>query len=224
MSRQVWVLFAWMMLLAACASSLQPPTAMPTPVPSATPSTRSPAGTPATSLPSTHEPAVEQARADLARWLNIAVDQVTVVSVTESGRPLLATGCQPIEAQASVPAIVMGQDITLSAGGRTFVYRVQGGRVLVCEGTTSASGWPLQAEAAVRAAVDDLASKRGLAPESVQVVSVMAEEWQDTSLGCPQPRMHYAQIIVQGYRIVLAAGGQQVEYHSDRRGNVVTCR
>jgi len=219
-----------MMLLAACASSLQPPTAMPTPtlgpspVPSATPSTRPPAGAPATSLPSTHEPAVEQARADLARRLNIAVDQVTVVSVTESGQPLPAADCQPIEAQASAPANVMGQDITLNAGGRTFVYRVQGGRVLVCEGTTSASSWPPQAETAVRAAIDDLASKRGLAPESVQVVSVTAEEWQDTSLGCPQPGMHYAQIIVQGYGIVLTAGGQQVEYHSDRHGHVVTCR
>jgi hypothetical protein len=82
---------------------------------------------------------------------------------------------------------------------------------------------PSGAEAAVRAAISDLAAKRKVAPEAVQVVSVEPVDWSDTSLGCPQPGMFYAQIIVQGYKIVLSADGQQAEYHSDQNGRVVTC-
>ena len=82
---------------------------------------------------------------------------------------------------------------------------------------------PSDAEASVRAAVSDWAAKQKVAPEAVQVVSVEAVDWSDTSLGCPQPGMFYAQIIVQGYRIVLSAGSLQAEYHADRNGRVVTC-
>jgi hypothetical protein len=82
---------------------------------------------------------------------------------------------------------------------------------------------PPEAGASVRAAINDLAAKLKIASEAVQVVSVSAVDWSDTSLGCPQPGMFYAQIIVQGYRIILSAGGQQIEYHADQRGRVVTC-
>ena len=79
------------------------------------------------------------------------------------------------------------------------------------------------ADTAVRAAVNDLATRLKVAPETVQVVSVSAADWSDTSLGCPQPGMFYAQVIVQGYKIVLSAGGAQTEYHTDQKGRVVTC-
>ena len=82
---------------------------------------------------------------------------------------------------------------------------------------------PSGADAATRAAINDLAAKRQVAPEAVQVVSISQFDWPDTSLGCPQPGMFYAQIIVEGYKIILSAGGQQVEYHADQRGRVVTC-
>jgi len=82
---------------------------------------------------------------------------------------------------------------------------------------------PSEADAAVRAATNDLAAKLKIAPDVVQVVSVSAVDWSDTSLGCPQPGMFYAQVIVQGYTIILSAGGQQVEYHADQRGRIVTC-
>jgi hypothetical protein len=82
---------------------------------------------------------------------------------------------------------------------------------------------PAEAEAAVRAAVNDLAAKLKIPSDAVQVASVSAVDWSDTSLGCPQPGMFYAQVIVQGYKITLSAGGQQVEYHADQRGRIVTC-
>jgi len=75
----------------------------------------------------------------------------------------------------------------------------------------------------VRAAINDLATKLKIAPEKIQVVSVEEVDWPDTSMGCPQPGMFYAQVIVQGYRIVLAAEGKQVVYHADRHEHVGTC-
>jgi hypothetical protein len=75
----------------------------------------------------------------------------------------------------------------------------------------------------VRAAVNDLTAQLKAAPQQVQVISVTPTDWSDTSLGCPKPGMFYAQVIVEGYKIVLAAGRDQVEYHSDKRGRVVSC-
>ena len=75
----------------------------------------------------------------------------------------------------------------------------------------------------VRAAINDLATKLKIAPEKIQVVSVEEVDWPDTSMGCPQPGMFYAQVIVQGYRIVLAAEGKQVVYHADRHERVGAC-
>jgi hypothetical protein len=74
---------------------------------------------------------------------------------------------------------------------------------------------PAGSEQAVRLAQEDLARKLGLASEAIRVVSVEAVEWRDTSLGCPQPGMMYAQVITPGYRVVLQAGGQRYDYHTD---------
>jgi hypothetical protein len=90
--------------------------------------------------------------------------------------------------------------------------------------TSAAPAWPADAEPAVRAALQDITQQRNLAADAVRVQSVTPMDWPNTSLGCPQPGMFYAQVIVPGYRIVLAAGGQTAEYHADKKGRVVTCQ
>jgi hypothetical protein len=83
---------------------------------------------------------------------------------------------------------------------------------------------PDEACRAVELARDDLARRLGLALEVIQLVSVEAVDWLDTSLGCPEPGMMYAQVITPGFRIVLEAKGQTYEYHTDRSGQVVLCQ
>ena len=61
-------------------------------------------------------------------------------------------------------------------------------------------------------------SGTGLPKSDIKVVSVEAVQWPDTSLGCPQPDMMYAQVVTPGYRIILEAGGQVYEYHSAGAG------
>jgi hypothetical protein len=82
---------------------------------------------------------------------------------------------------------------------------------------------PAEAKEAVRLARENLAQKLGLSPEAIRLVSVEAVEWRDTSLGCPQPGMMYAQVITPGFRVVLEAGGKKYDYHTDRGRFVVLC-
>jgi hypothetical protein len=83
---------------------------------------------------------------------------------------------------------------------------------------------PPEAEQVVRLAVEDLAQRLDLSPGKIRLVSVEAVDWSDTSLGCPQPGMMYAQVITPGYRIVLEAEGERYEYHTDTGDHIVLCQ
>jgi hypothetical protein len=79
-------------------------------------------------------------------------------------------------------------------------------------------------EAALAAAIADLSQRTGVSADQITLVSMEAREWSDASLGCPQEGMMYAQVITPGYLIILAAQGQQYEYHTDQAANVVLCQ
>ena len=81
-----------------------------------------------------------------------------------------------------------------------------------------------QAQGAVDAAVRDAATRMSIGAGQLGVERVEAREWGDSSLGCPQPGMMYAQVITPGYLIVVAGGGKRLEYHTDTRGRAVMCR
>ncbi|MGD1996956.1 MAG: hypothetical protein PVH62_09300 [Anaerolineae bacterium] len=76
----------------------------------------------------------------------------------------------------------------------------------------------------VNAAVAHLASELDISQDEVTLLSVEAVQWSDTSLGCAQPGEMYAQVITPGYRVILGAGGEEYELHTDEAGqNVVLC-
>lgn len=89
--------------------------------------------------------------------------------------------------------------------------------------TPDATPPPDEAQAAADAAQQDLAARLEVPADQIRLVSVEAVEWPDTSLGCPEPGMNYAQVIVPGYLIVLEAGGKQYEYHTGD-GNIILCQ
>lgn len=80
-----------------------------------------------------------------------------------------------------------------------------------------------EAQEALRLAEADLAARLNVPSNDIEVVRVEAVEWSDTSLGCPQPGMVYAQVITPGFRLVLEAEGQKYEYHTDGERTVVLC-
>jgi hypothetical protein len=78
-------------------------------------------------------------------------------------------------------------------------------------------------EAAIAAALAHLAQDLGVAEQDIRVQSVEAVDWPDSSLGCPQPGMAYAQFITPGYRVLLEVDGQAYEMHTDSRQSAVLC-
>jgi hypothetical protein len=89
-------------------------------------------------------------------------------------------------------------------------------------GTPSMTGTPI-APAAAAPVIAAIAADLGVSPESVQLVTFESRDWPDSSLGCPQPDMLYAQVVTPGYLVVVEVAGERIEYHTDKRGTVVRC-
>ena len=66
--------------------------------------------------------------------------------------------------------------------------------------------------------VADAAGRAGVDPSAVSVVSAEARTWSDGSLGCPQPGMYYTQALVDGYQVIVMAGGKEYDYRTARDG------
>ncbi len=60
-----------------------------------------------------------------------------------------------------------------------------------------------------------VAAKLGLGVEELTAIAVEAVEWNDASLGCPQPGMMYAQVITPGWRFTFEdRAGQLYDVHT----------
>lgn len=81
-------------------------------------------------------------------------------------------------------------------------------------------GLPAEMLAALRA---DAARQGGIAEAEVRLASVQPVTWPDASIGCPQPGMLYAQMLVPGWRVTLQAGERRYDYHAARSGRWLHC-
>ncbi|MBI2862537.1 MAG: hypothetical protein HYX89_06935 [Chloroflexi bacterium] len=87
----------------------------------------------------------------------------------------------------------------------------------------SSSGQP-NSDQATALARQDLASRLNISADAIEVLKVEAVDWPDSSLGCPQPGQMYAQIVTPGFRVTLAAQGQEYDYHTDGGRRAVLCQ
>ena len=71
------------------------------------------------------------------------------------------------------------------------------------------------------AAINAVAQNLGLAAEQIRLVSTEAVEWPDSCLGITTEGNACAQVITNGFRVILDAAGKQVEYHTNEDGTVV---
>lgn len=72
-------------------------------------------------------------------------------------------------------------------------------------------------------ALQTAAEDAGVPVEQVELVEWTTTEWNDSSLGCPQPGEFYAQVITPGYIVTVRVAGEEREYHTDSSNRVVTC-
>ena len=74
-----------------------------------------------------------------------------------------------------------------------------------------------------RAVVADAARRFQVAESAVVLGDAEQVTWGDGSLGCPQPGRSYTQMLVEGYRVTATTAAGRMLYHTDTRGNVVSC-
>ncbi len=77
--------------------------------------------------------------------------------------------------------------------------------------------------APLQLAVDLLAAELGISPEGIEVISALPVQWNDASLGCPQPDQAYPPVITPGYLITLSVAGETYNVHTDLSGLAVVC-
>jgi hypothetical protein len=74
---------------------------------------------------------------------------------------------------------------------------------------------------------EDLSSLKGVDVDEIGTPNIEKMIWGDTSLGCPEEGMGYAEVETPGYQILLAIGGpasiEQFDYRTDMTGNFVLC-
>ena len=70
--------------------------------------------------------------------------------------------------------------------------------------------------------VADAANRAVVDPAAVTVLSAEPRTWGDASLGCPQPGMYYTQVQVDGYQVIVSAGGVEYDYRAGA-GRVLVC-
>ncbi len=176
-------------------------------------------------IPLPFESPTEMAVDDLASRLGVDSGDVVVMDIKELEMPAADLGCPGAasgEAKETPGGMVTGQEIVLAVGSSEYVYRAHGWQVVACRPPAELPPLPKapppgQVGAPTETARQDLSKRLGMSLEEIEVQSVKAVEWPDASLGCPQPGMMYAQVITPGYRILLKAGDETYEYHSDQK-------
>lgn len=76
---------------------------------------------------------------------------------------------------------------------------------------------------AIEVARQALADELACHPATITVGDITPTEWNDSSLGCPQPGMMYLQVITPGFQIVLEHNGTAYTFHTDRGRRAVHC-
>jgi hypothetical protein len=79
------------------------------------------------------------------------------------------------------------------------------------------------AQKMVALAKEHLAQKLGIPVEQIALSEVRPVVWRDASLGCPKPAIDYIQVETPGYNILLEAGGQTYNYHTNQSDRFVMC-
>ena len=70
-----------------------------------------------------------------------------------------------------------------------------------------------------------LAQQTGVSLDRLQLTDKTAQEWSDSSLGCPDPATMYMQVLTSGFMLTFTDGSNTYEVHSNKTGeNAVLCK
>jgi hypothetical protein len=72
-------------------------------------------------------------------------------------------------------------------------------------------------------AKEDLSQRLSISTARINIIEAKEVTWSNSSLGCPQPGMLYAEVLTPGYLIRLNANGQDYEYHAGKGSAIFYC-
>lgn len=194
-------LFA-VLVLSAC----QP--VIPTPLPNIT--------LPAPTLSFSDFPAAaEAARADVARTLNLPVEDVSIERVVPSNWSDSCLGLGGPE-ESCLQVVTAGYLVKMDAGGVVYEYRtdIQGNAL---RSVPAGQETP----AAVYAAIDTLAAQLGLDPSLISLNGSTAVEWPNSCLGVVTADTACAEVITPGYQVRLVVGAATYLLNTNQDGSQV---
>ena len=71
-------------------------------------------------------------------------------------------------------------------------------------------------EILITTATEDLARRLSIPISEIVLLDAQAVTWSNSSLGCPQPGMAYAEVLTPGYLIFLNVNNKDYEYHAGK--------
>jgi hypothetical protein len=153
--------------------------------------------------------------AHLAAELGLTEAEIELISaeMTEFNDSCLGLGGP---AESCLQAITPGWLVMLSAGGQEYELHTDetGVQVRLAEATAEEG----VADAITASAVALLADQLGLTPDEIEVISAEMTEFTDSCLGLGGPAESCLQAITPGWLVMLSAGGQEYEVHTDETG------
>jgi hypothetical protein len=75
----------------------------------------------------------------------------------------------------------------------------------------------------VNKAKQDLAERLDLDVSDINLHQQTEVDWNDNSLGCPQPGEVYQPVLISGYRFTFEVGGMHYVYHTDLKDQIILC-
>jgi hypothetical protein len=160
------------------------------------------------------EALVAEAKQDLSKRLNIAVEEIVLKTATSVEWRNSSMGC-PKPGMAYLDVVTPGYLIELEAKGQIYSYHAGSDSPFLCEDPERPLTRSDMEKRVMDAAKAHLAQKLDIATGAIEVVRVEPMQWPDASLGCPQPGMSYAQMVTPGYQIILLADGQEYDYRAN---------
>jgi hypothetical protein len=159
---------------------------------------------------------------DLAATLDIAPEEIQLAVVETVTWTNTDLGCTA----ANLPDLeraIEGYRFVLLVGDAIYEYHTDDGSMIRrCgqEGTNIGDTSLLVEIDPVAAELVALAQRRtsqelGVSTGRIHVVEVTPYTWLDSSLGCPAAGEDYTSVQIDGYRIVLAVGGDEYVFHTD---------
>jgi hypothetical protein len=153
----------------------------------------------------------------LAQTLGVDPSKVLLLSILPAQWPDSSLGC-PQDGQTYAQVVTAGYLVSFNVDGKTYeVHSDQGQNFIVCTGSsvggTPTPPDPVAAEFILQAK-EMLSAQLGIPPENVVVISSVATDWSDESLGCNRGGTAAAPVTVSGYRIIVAVEDQLYEFHT----------